>query len=119
MIFSLIVLLTKHAAETGGVFDLSLTEPRVLLGLLMGGATVYWFTGASMQAVTTGAYRAVDFIKKNIKLDSAQAASIETSRTVVQICTKYAQDGMFNIFIVIFCLTIAYSFFNEVFFISY
>src|SRR4030095_1441913 len=81
--------------------------------------TVYWFTGASMQAVTTGAYRAVEFIKKNIKLDSARAASIEPSRTVVRICTQYAQAGMFNIFIVIFCLTIAYAFFNPVFFISY
>ncbi|MFM8558309.1 MAG: sodium/proton-translocating pyrophosphatase, partial [bacterium] len=93
--------------------------PYVILGLLMGGATVYWFTGASMQAVTTGAYRAVEYIKKNIKLDSAEAANIETSRTVVRICTEYAQAGMFNIFMVIFCLTIAYAFFNPVFFIAY
>ena len=93
-------------------FKLDLLDPYVLLGLLMGGGTVYWFTGASIQAVTTGAYRAVEYIKKNIKLDSAEAASIETSRTVVRICTQYAQAGMFNIFMVIFCLTIAYAFFN-------
>jgi K(+)-stimulated pyrophosphate-energized sodium pump len=119
MLFSIVLVLTKHYASIGQTFSLDLLNPYVILGLLMGGATVYWFTGASMQAVTTGAYRAVDYIKKNIKLDSAEAASIETSRTVVEICTKYAQDGMFNIFIVIFCLTIAYAFFNPVFFISY
>ncbi|MEO5617157.1 MAG: sodium-translocating pyrophosphatase [Candidatus Eisenbacteria bacterium] len=122
MLFSIILTLQKHfGVDAQGVqnFRLDLLDPYVLLGLLMGGGTVYWFTGASMQAVTTGAYRAVDYIKKNINLDSAQAASIETSRTVVQICTKYAQDGMFNIFIVIFCLTIAYAFFNPVFFIAY
>jgi len=119
MLFSIVLVLTKHYASIGEAFSLDLLNPYVILGLLMGGATVYWFTGASMQAVTTGAYRAVDYIKRNIKLDSAEAASIETSRTVVEICTKYAQDGMFNIFIVIFCITIAYAFFNPVFFISY
>jgi len=119
MIFSLIVMLRKHAAETGTPFDLSLTEPTVLLGLLMGGATIYWFTGASMQAVTTGAYRAVEFIKRNIRLDSAEKASIKDSKEVVRICTQYAQAGMFNIFIVIFCLTLAYAFFNPVFFVAY
>ena len=119
MIFSLIVLLQKHAAATGTVFDLSLTEPRVLLGLLMGGATIYWFTGASMQAVTTGAYRAVEFIKRNIHLESAEKASIKDSKEVVRICTQYAQAGMFNIFIVIFCLTLAYAFFSPVFFVAY
>jgi K(+)-stimulated pyrophosphate-energized sodium pump len=119
MLFSIILVLTEHYRELGQPFSLDLLNPYVLLGLLMGGGTVYWFTGASMQAVTTGAYRAVEYIKRNIKLDSAEAASIETSRTVVEICTKYAQDGMFNIFLVIFCLTIAYAFFNEVFFISY
>ncbi|MEO5989448.1 MAG: sodium-translocating pyrophosphatase [Candidatus Eisenbacteria bacterium] len=121
MLFSIVLTLQKHFSlmNPPQVFALDLLNPYVLLGLLMGGGTVYWFTGASMQAVTTGAYRAVDYIKKNIKLDSAEAASIETSRTVVEICTKYAQDGMFNIFIVIFCLTIAYAFFNPVFFISY
>jgi K(+)-stimulated pyrophosphate-energized sodium pump len=116
MIFSLIVLLTK---AMGSAFDLSLVEPRVLLGLLMGGATIYWFTGASMQAVTTGAYRAVEFIKKNIRLDSAAKASIQDSKEVVRICTIYAQRGMFNIFIVIFCLTLAYAFFDPIFFVSY
>jgi K(+)-stimulated pyrophosphate-energized sodium pump len=119
MLFSIVLVLTKHYADLGQTFSLDLLNPYVVLGLLMGGGTVYWFTGASMQAVTTGAYRAVEYIKRNIKLDSAEAASIETSRTVVEICTKYAQEGMFNIFIVIFCLTIAYAFFNPVFFISY
>ena len=116
MIFSLIVLLTK---QMGAAFNLSLTEPRVLLGLIMGGATIYWFTGASMQAVTTGAYRAVEFIKRNIRLDSAEKASIKDSKEVVRICTQYAQAGMFNIFIVIFCLTLAYAFFDPVFFVAY
>ena len=119
MLFSIILVLTKHYAEVGQVFTLDLLNPYVILGLLMGGGTVYWFTGASMQAVTTGAYRAVEYIKKNIKLDSAEAASIETSRTVVRICTQYAQAGMFNIFMVIFCITIAYAFFHPVFFIAY
>ena len=118
MIFSVIVLLKKHAAATGGVFDLSLTEPRVLLGFLMGGAVIYWFTGASMQAVTTGAYRAVEFIKRHIHLESAEKASVKDSKEVVKICTQYAQAGMFNVFIVIFCLTLAYAFFNPVFFLS-
>ncbi|MBI5169072.1 MAG: sodium-translocating pyrophosphatase [Candidatus Eisenbacteria bacterium] len=122
MLFSIVLTLQKHFgldAVGAQVFKLDLLDPYVILGLLMGGGTVYWFTGASMQAVTTGAYRAVEYIKKNIKLDSAEAANIETSRTVVRICTEYAQAGMFNIFIVIFCLTIAYAFFNEVFFIAY
>ncbi|TMQ73754.1 MAG: sodium-translocating pyrophosphatase [Candidatus Eisenbacteria bacterium] len=116
MIFSLIVLLK---GQMGAAFDLSLTEPRVLLGLLMGGATIYWFTGASMQAVTTGAYRAVEYIKRNIKLDSAEKASTKDSVEVVRICTQYAQKGMFNIFIVIFCLTLAYAFFDPIFFVAY
>jgi K(+)-stimulated pyrophosphate-energized sodium pump len=116
MIFSLIVLLK---GQMGAAFDLTLTEPRVLLGLLMGGATIYWFTGASMQAVTTGAYRAVEYIKKNIKLDSSDKASTKDSVEVVKICTQYAQKGMFNIFIVIFCLTLAYAFFDPIFFVAY
>ena len=122
MLFSIILTLQKHFgldAMGAQLFKLDLLDPYVILGLLMGGGTVYWFTGASMQAVTTGAYRAVEFIKKNIKLDSAEAANIETSRTVVRICTEYAQAGMFNIFMVIFCVTIAYAFFNPVFFIAY
>jgi K(+)-stimulated pyrophosphate-energized sodium pump len=116
MIFSLFVLLRN---KMGAAFDLTLTEPRVLLGLIMGGATIYWFTGASMQAVTTGAYRAVEFIKRNIHLESAEKASIRDSKEVVRICTQYAQAGMFNIFIVIFCLTLAYAFFDPIFFVAY
>jgi K(+)-stimulated pyrophosphate-energized sodium pump len=112
MVFSIILVLTKHYADMGQAFSLDLLNPYVLLGLIMGGATVYWFTGASMQAVTTGAYRAVEFIKRNMKLDSAEAADIEASKTVVRICTDYAQKGMFNIFMVIFSITIAYAFFN-------
>jgi K(+)-stimulated pyrophosphate-energized sodium pump len=119
MVFSIILVLTKHYADLGQTFSLDLLNPYVLLGLIMGGGTVYWFTGASMQAVTTGAYRAVEFIKKNMNLDSAAAADIEASKTVVRICTEYAQKGMFNIFMVIFSITIAYAFFNPVFFISY
>ena len=116
MIFSLFVLLKNRM---GAAFDLTLTEPRVLLGLIMGGATIYWFTGASMQAVTTGAYRAVEFIKRNIRLDSTEKASVKDSKEVVKICTQYAQAGMFNIFIVIFCLTLAYAFFDPIFFVAY
>jgi K(+)-stimulated pyrophosphate-energized sodium pump len=116
MIFSLFVLLKN---KMGAAFDLTLTEPRVLLGLIMGGATIYWFTGASMQAVTTGAYRAVEFIKRNINLESAEKASIKASKEVVKICTQYAQAGMFNIFVVIFCLTLAYAFFDPIFFLAY
>src|SRR4029077_10714963 len=122
MLFSIILTLQKHfGLDAAGqqIFKLDLLDPYVLLGLLMGGGTVYWFTGASMQAVTTGAYRAVEYIKKNIKLDSAEAANIESSKTVVRICTQYAQAGMFNIFVVIFSLTIAYACFNPVFFIAY
>ncbi len=115
MIFSIILLLQGAVAN----FTLDLLEPRVLLGLLMGGATIYWFCGASMQAVTTGAYRAVEFIKKNIRLEGVERASIADSKKVVEICTKYAQMGMFNIFVVIFCLTLAYAFFDPVFFVAY
>lgn len=110
MIFSIILLLK---------LKLDLMDPRVLLGLITGGAVVYWFTGASMQAVTTGAYRAVDYIKKNIKLEGTTKASVETSNEVVQICTKFAQTGMVNIFGVIFCLTLAFACFDSTFFASY
>ncbi|MBY0372058.1 sodium-translocating pyrophosphatase [bacterium] len=110
MIFSIILLLN---------LQLNLLEPVVLLGLIMGGSVVYWFTGASMQAVTTGAYRAVDYIKKNIRLDGEKAASVEASREVVQICTQYAQAGMVNIFGVVFCLTLAFACFDPTFFASY
>lgn len=110
MIFSIILLLN---------LKLDLMNPMVLFGLLLGGAVIYWFSGASMQAVSTGAYRAVDYIKKHINLDTKKAASIEDSKSVVRICTIYAQKGMFNIFMVIFCLTIAFACFNPDLFASY
>lgn len=110
MIFSIILLLNLH---------LNLLDPNVLFGLMLGGAVIYWFSGASMQAVSTGAYRAVNYIKKHIKLDGKKAASIEDSKNVVRICTVYAQKGMFNIFIVIFSLTIAFACFDSNLFASY
>ena len=110
MIFSIILLL--H-------LELNLMNPLVLFGLLLGGAVIYWFSGASMQAVSTGAYRAVAYIKKHINLDTKKAASIEDSKKVVRICTIYAQKGMFNIFMVIFCFTIAFACFNPELFASY
>lgn len=110
MIFSIILLLN---------LELNLMNPMVLFGLLLGGAVIYWFSGASMQAVSTGAYRAVDYIKKHINPDTKKAASIEDSKAVVRICTIYAQKGMFNIFMVIFCLTIAFACFNPDLFASY
>jgi K(+)-stimulated pyrophosphate-energized sodium pump len=88
------------------------------LGLITGGAVIYWFTGASTQAVTTGAYRAVEFIKKNIRLDR-EKASVEDSKEVVRICTVFAQRGMVNIFGVIFCFTLAFAFFDPTFFACY
>jgi K(+)-stimulated pyrophosphate-energized sodium pump len=110
MIFSIILLM--H-------IKLDLLDPRVLLGLITGGATIYWFCGASTQAVTTGAYRAVEYIKKNIRLDSVEKASVESSKEVVRICTRYAQNGMINIFAVIFCFTLAYACFDATFFAAY
>jgi K(+)-stimulated pyrophosphate-energized sodium pump len=92
--------------------------PEIILGLLMGGAVIYWFTGASCQAVVTGAYRAVVYIKEHIKLDST-TASEKDSKEVVRICTVYAQKGMWNIFIVIFCMALSLAFFNSYFFIGY
>jgi len=118
MIFGIIMLLEKLPGYGNVVQNLSLVQPTVILGLLMGGSVIYWFTGASMQAVVTGAYRAVVFIKENIKLDAA-TASIEDSKEVVKICTVYAQKGMINIFIVIFCFALALPFFNPYFFIGY
>ena len=109
MIFSIILLLHLH---------LDLLDPRVLLGLITGGAVIYWFSGASIQAVTVGAYRAVAFIKENIKLD-VDKASIEDSKAVVKICTQYAQAGMINIFGVIFSFTLAFACFDPTFFASY
>jgi K(+)-stimulated pyrophosphate-energized sodium pump len=118
MVFGIIMLLERLPGFGNVVAKLSLVQPEVLLGLLMGGSVIYWFTGASTQAVVTGAYRAVVFIKDNIKLDSG-SASIEDSKEVVKICTIYAQKGMINIFIVIFCLALALPFFNPYFFIGY
>lgn len=113
MIFAIILMLSKF-----GMLQLSLTDAPVILGFITGGAVIFWFSGASMQAVTTGAYRAVEFIKKNLNLDKSQA-DIEDSKTVVRICTKYAQQGMWNIFAVIFCLTLAFAFFDPNFFVAY
>jgi K(+)-stimulated pyrophosphate-energized sodium pump len=100
------------------VGSLSLVQPQVILGLIMGGAVIYWFTGASCQAVVTGAYRAVVYIKEHMKLD-AKTASEKDSKEVVRICTVYAQKGMWNIFIVVFCLALALPFFHPYFFIGY
>ncbi len=97
---------------------LSIVQPEIILGLIMGGAVIYWFTGASCQAVVTGAYRAVVYIKENMKLD-ATTASDKDSKEVVRICTVYAQKGMWNIFIVVFCFALALPFFNPYFFIGY
>jgi K(+)-stimulated pyrophosphate-energized sodium pump len=117
MIFSIIMALTKGLTEN--VNNLSLLHAPFVLGLVTGGAMIYWFTGASTQAVTTGAYRAVEFIKANIKLDGAAAASIADSKKVVEICTKYAQKGMLNIFIAVFSATLAFAFVEPFFFIGY
>jgi K(+)-stimulated pyrophosphate-energized sodium pump len=117
MIFSIIVVLTKGLTEN--LDKLSLMHPPFLLGLISGGAIIYWFTGASMQAVTTGAYRAVEFIKANIKLDGVTKASVSDSKKVVEICTLYAQRGMFNIFLTVFFTTLAFAFVEPYFFIGY
>jgi len=116
MVFGIIILLEGLFGNVVG--KLSLVQPEIILGLIMGGCVIYWFTGASIQAVTTGAYQAVVFIKKNINLDKKEA-SIEDSKEVVKICTQYAQKGMINIFIVIFFMTLSLSFFNPYFFIGY
>jgi K(+)-stimulated pyrophosphate-energized sodium pump len=116
MVFGIIIMLEGLFGNV--VAKLSLVQPEIILGLLMGGAVIYWFTGASIQAVTTGSYQAVVFIKKNINLDKKEA-SIEDSKKVVQICTQYAQKGMINIFIVIFFMCLALAFFNPYFFIGY
>ncbi len=113
MIFSIILLLAK-----AGVLALQLTDAPVLLGFMCGGAVVFWFSGASMQAVTTGAYRAVEFIKKNMDL-SKKEADIGDSITVVRICTQYAQAGMWNIFLALMTITLAFAFFNPNFFVAY
>jgi K(+)-stimulated pyrophosphate-energized sodium pump len=118
MIFSIIMTLTQGLRQEL-LLNLSILHPPFLLGLITGGAVIYWFTGASIQAVTTGAYRAVEFIKANIKLEGATKASVTDSKKVVEICTQYAQKGMFNIFLVVFFATLAFAFFDSYFFIGY
>ncbi len=117
MIFSIIVILT--VGLTTNMEKLSILNPLFLLGLIMGGAVIYWFSGASTQAVSTGAYRAVEFIKRNIRLEGVEKASVEDSKKVVEICTQYAQKGMFNIFLVVFFATLSFAFADEFFFIGY
>jgi K(+)-stimulated pyrophosphate-energized sodium pump len=118
MIFSIIVALTD-GLDPALVGNLSLLHAPFLLGLITGGAVIYWFTGASTQAVTTGAYRAVEFIKANIKLDGVEKASVADSKKVVEICTQYAQKGMFNIFLTVFFATLAFAFIEPYFFVGY
>jgi len=117
MTFSIIVLLTQGLTQN--LDKLSLLHPPFLLGLIMGGAMIYWFTGAATQAVTTGAYRAVEFIKANIKLEGVTKASVTDSKKVVEICTQYAQKGMFNIFLAVFFATLAFAFLEPYFFVGY
>jgi K(+)-stimulated pyrophosphate-energized sodium pump len=117
MIFAIMMSLTDGL--TRHTENLSLLHAPFVLGLITGGAIIYWFTGASMQAVTTGAYRAVEFIKENIKLEGVEKASVEDSKKVVEICTKYAQKGMFNIFLTVFFATLAFAFIEPFFFIGY
>ena len=116
MVFGIIIMLEGLFGNV--IAKLSLVQPEIILGLIAGGSVIYWFTGASIQAVVTGSYEAVVYIKKNIKLDKKEA-SIEDSKEVVKICTQYAQKGMINIFIVIFFMCLAFSFFNPYFFIGY
>jgi K(+)-stimulated pyrophosphate-energized sodium pump len=117
MIFSIIMALTHGLTQNKE--SLSLLHAPFVLGLITGGAIIYWFTGASTQAVTTGAYRAVEFIKKNIRLEGVEKASVSDSKKVVQICTQYAQKGMFNIFLTVFFATLAFAFVEPFFFIGY
>ncbi|HWC15681.1 MAG TPA: sodium-translocating pyrophosphatase [Terriglobales bacterium] len=117
MIFSIIMALTNGL--TSQLASLSLLHAPFVLGLVSGGAVIYWFTGASTQAVTTGAYRAVEFIKANIRLEGVEKASVSDSKKVVQICTQYAQKGMLNIFIAVFFVTLAFAFAEPFFFIGY
>jgi len=117
MIFSIIVVLTAGLVEN--LDKLSLLHPPFLLGLISGGAVIYWFTGAATQAVSTGAYRAVEFIKANIRLEGTTRASVADSKRVVEICTQYAQKGMFNIFLTVFFSTLAFAFLEPYFFIGY
>ena len=118
MIFSIVVALTS-GLRPDLLSNLSILHPPFLLGLIAGGSVIYWFTGASTQAVTTGAYRAVEFIKANIRLEETTRASVEDSKKVVEICTLYAQRGMFNIFLTVFFITLAFAFVEPYFFIGY
>src|SRR5438552_1495869 len=117
MIFSIIMVLTDGL--TTNMQYLTILHAPFLLGLIVGGAVIYWFTGASIQAVSTGAYRAVEFIKANIKLEGVEKASIADSKRVVEICTQYAQRGMINIFLTVFCCTLAFACLEPFFFIGY
>jgi K(+)-stimulated pyrophosphate-energized sodium pump len=118
MTFATIVALT-HGLQPQYIVNLSLMHAPFLLGIIAGGAIIYWFTGASAQAVTTGAYRAVEFIKRNINLESSEKASVADSKKVVEICTKYAQKGMLNIFLTVFFATLAFAFIEPFFFVGY
>jgi len=119
LIFSIIMLLTSGLTDQEAVKSLSILHAPFVLGLIAGGAIIYWFTGASTQAVTTGAYRAVQFIKANIRLEGVEKASVEDSKKVVQICTQYAQKGMFNIFLTVFFASLGFAFIEPFFFIGY
>jgi len=118
MIFSIVVALTNRL-QPDLLSNLSILHPPFLLGLIAGGSVIYWFTGASTQAVTTGAYRAVEFIKANIRLEGVTRASVADSKKVVEICTQYAQRGMFNIFLCVFFMTLGFAFVEPYFFIGY
>ncbi|MGH9939279.1 MAG: sodium/proton-translocating pyrophosphatase, partial [Blastocatellia bacterium] len=119
LIFSIIMMLTSGLSDPIAVQKLSILHAPFVLGLIAGGAIIYWFTGASTQAVTTGAYRAVQFIKANIRLEGVEKASVEDSKKVVQICTQYAQKGMFNIFLTVFFASLGFAFVEPFFFIGY
>jgi K(+)-stimulated pyrophosphate-energized sodium pump len=119
MIFSIIMVLTEGLTNDAAIRSLSILHAPFVLGLITGGSIIYWFTGASIQAVTTGAYRAVEFIKANIKLEGVEKASVADSKKVVEICTQYAQKGMFNIFLTVFFSTLAFAFVEPYFFIGY
>jgi K(+)-stimulated pyrophosphate-energized sodium pump len=119
LIFSIIMLLTNGLSDQTAVGKLSILHAPFVLGLIAGGSVIYWFTGASTQAVTTGAYRAVQFIKANIRLEGVEKASVEDSKKVVEICTQYAQKGMFNIFLTVFFASLGFAFVEPFFFIGY
>src|ERR671920_1599293 len=119
LIFSIIMLLTNSLADVAAIAKLSILHAPFLLGIIAGMGVIYWFSGASTQAVVTGAYRAVEFIKRNMRLEGATKASTEDSKKVVAICTRYAQAGMFNIFLTVFFITLAAAFADEFLFIGY